>query len=75
MAVDSENFKVEGTVTEALPSTMFRVAVESGGEEVAVLCTLSGKMRKNRIKVLLGDNVEVEMTPYDLTRGRIVRRR
>ena len=79
---DNENFKVQGVVVEALPSTMFRVEVETvedqavpNSVDMIVLCTLSGKMRKNRIKVLLGDHVEVEVTPYDLTRGRIVRRR
>ena len=57
-----------GTVVEVLPNTMFRVELENGHE---VLAHSSGKMRKNRIRVLAGDKVTVEMTPYDLTKGRI----
>ena len=55
-------------VVEALPSTMFRVQLESGH---SVLATISGKMRKNYIRILPGDRVKVELSPYDLTRGRI----
>lgn len=62
---------VEGVVIEALPNAMFRVELENG---VVVLCVASGKMRKNYIKIIVGDRVTVEMTPYDLTRGRIVTR-
>jgi translation initiation factor IF-1 len=62
---------VEGTVTEALPGTQFRVRLDSGHE---VLAYLSGKMRKYYIRILLGDRVRVELSPYDLTRGRIVYR-
>lgn len=58
----------EGVVKEVLPSSMFRVELENGH---VVLAHISGKMRKNHIKVLLGDKVVVEMTPYDLTKGRI----
>lgn len=61
-------FTVNGTVTQALPNTMFRVALENGLE---ILCVLSGKMRKNYIRVIEGDEVEVEMSPYDLSKGRI----
>lgn len=61
--------EMEGVVTEALPSTMFRVKLDNGH---AVLCHISGKMRKNYIRILEGDRVRVEMTPYDLTKGRIV---
>ena len=57
-----------GTVVEALPNTMFRVELDTGQEVLAYLC---GKMRRYYIKVLLGDRVKVEMTPYDLTKGRI----
>jgi translation initiation factor IF-1 len=64
--------EVEGEVVEALPGTMFKVKLNNGGHEV--LCTLSGKMRKFYIRVLLGDKVRVELSPYDLTRGRISRR-
>lgn len=62
---------VEGVVTEALPNAMFRVELDNG---VNILCMASGKMRKNYIKIIVGDRVKVEMTPYDLTRGRIVTR-
>ncbi|MCI5049372.1 MAG: translation initiation factor IF-1 [Rickettsiales bacterium] len=58
----------EGVVEELLPNAMFRVTLENGHE---VLAHTSGKMRKNRIRVLAGDKVTVEMTPYDLTKGRI----
>lgn len=61
----------KGIVTEALPNTLFIVVLENG---VSLLCHISGKMRLNNIKVLPGDNVEIEMSPYDLTKGRIFRR-
>jgi translation initiation factor IF-1 len=60
-----------GTVTEVLPNAMFRVKLEN---EHDILAHTSGRMRKNRIRVLAGDKVTVEMTPYDLTRGRITYR-
>ncbi|WP_018125019.1 translation initiation factor IF-1 [Desulfovibrio oxyclinae] len=63
-----EGIKVQGTVEEALPNAMFRVALENGHE---VLAHISGKMRKFRIRVMPGDTVTVELSPYDLTRGRI----
>ena len=63
----------EGEVLEALPNTMFRVKLEN--IETLVLAHLSGRMRKNNIKVLLGDRVEMEFSPYDLTKGRITRRK
>jgi translation initiation factor IF-1 len=63
--------EVEGTVVETLPNTMFRVELDSGHE---VLAYLSGKMRKYYIRVLLGDRVRLELSPYDLTRGRITYR-
>lgn len=59
----------EGEVTDALPNTMFRVKLENG---FVVLCHISGKMRMNYIRILPGDKVTVEMTPYDLNKGRIV---
>ena len=59
----------KGVVTEVLPNAMFRVTLENDHE---VLCHTAGKMRKNRIRVLQGDTVVVEMTPYDLTKGRII---
>jgi translation initiation factor IF-1 len=66
-----EKIEVEGTVVEALPNTTFRVELDNGHE---VLAYLSGKMRKFYIRVLLGDKVKVELSPYDLTRGRLVYR-
>lgn len=63
--------KIKGTVLENLPSTIFRVKLESGQE---VLAHISGRMRMGYIKVLPGDKVIVEMSPYDLTRGRIIQR-
>ena len=62
---------VEGTVVEALPNTQFRVRLDNGHE---VLAYISGRMRKYYIRILLGDRVRVELSPYDLTRGRIVYR-
>jgi translation initiation factor IF-1 len=63
-----ELLEFEGIVTELLPNAMFRVKLENGHD---VLAHTSGKMRKNRIRVLVGDKVNVEMTPYDLSKGRI----
>ena len=63
-----EILEMNGTVEEILPNAMFRVKLENDHE---VLAHTSGKMRKNRIRVLAGDKVLVEMTPYDLTKGRI----
>ena len=60
--------EVEGQVVEALPNAMFRVELEN---KHIVLATISGKMRKNYIRILPGDKVTVQMSPYDLTRGRI----
>nr|CAI78533.1 rotein chain initiation factor IF-1 [uncultured Chloroflexota bacterium] len=71
MAKEEDKILVEGTVIEALPGTQFKVRLETGHE---VLAYLSGKMRKYYIRILLGDSVRVEMSPYDLTRGRIVYR-
>ena len=71
MAKDEDKILVEGVVIEALPGTQFKVRLETGHE---VLAYLSGKMRKYYIRILLGDHVRVEMSPYDLTRGRIVYR-
>lgn len=62
----------EGVVAQALPNTLFRVKLETGP---TVLCHISGKMRKNNIRILEGDKVTVEMTPYDLTKGRITYRK
>jgi len=65
--------KMEGVIAEVLPNTMYRVQIEQF--ERPVLASLSGRMRQNNIKVLMGDIVELEFSPYDLTRGRITRRR
>jgi translation initiation factor IF-1 len=62
---------MEGIVTESLPNAMFRVDLENGFH---ILAHISGKIRKNYIKILLGDRVIVQLTPYDLTKGRIVYR-
>jgi translation initiation factor IF-1 len=64
---------MEGKILEVLPATMFRVKLDN--VETLVLAHLSGRMRKHNIKVLLGDRVELEFSPYDLTKGRITRRR
>ncbi len=68
----AEKIEAEGTVVEALPNTMFKVKLEDDGPEV--LAYLAGRMKKYYIKVLLGDQVRVELSPYDLTRGRITYR-
>ena len=71
MAKQADKIEVEGEITESLPSTMFRVQLDSGH---SVLATISGKMRKNYIRILPGDKVKVELSPYDLSRGRITYR-
>ena len=63
-----EAIEQEGKIIEALSNAMFRVELENGHE---IIAHTAGKMRKNRIRVLAGDRVQVEMTPYDLTKGRI----
>lgn len=68
-----DRLTLTGTVDEALPGTWFKIKLSSG--EVYVLATLSGKMRQNHIQILPGDNVIVEVSPYDTSRGRIVRRK
>jgi len=67
-----ESLKFEGVVVQELGNSMFRVELDSVGS--IILCTISGKIRKNYIKILAGDRVMIEMSPYDLTRGRIERR-
>lgn len=69
MAKEEDKIQVEGRIIEALPGTQFRVRLDNGHE---ILAYLSGRMRKYYIRILLGDQVRVEMSPYDLTRGRIV---
>jgi translation initiation factor IF-1 len=69
--VSKEAIEIEGTVNEVLPNATFRVELENGHE---VLAYLSGKMRQNYIRVLEGDRVKVELSPYDLSRGRVTYR-
>jgi translation initiation factor IF-1 len=69
--VSKELIKVSGKVEEVLPSTMFRVRIENGH---LIVATIAGRLRQNNIMILLGDSVDVEMSPYDLNRGRIVYR-
>ncbi|MGD8783889.1 MAG: translation initiation factor IF-1 [Thioalkalispiraceae bacterium] len=64
-----EHIEMEGTVIDTLPNTMFRVELENGH---VVTAHISGKMRKHYIRILTGDKVTVQLTPYDLTKGRIV---
>jgi translation initiation factor IF-1 len=66
-----DQIEMEGTVTETLPNTMFRVELDNGH---VVTAHISGKMRKHYIRILRGDKVTVELTPYDLTKGRITYR-
>lgn len=65
----SDVIEIEGTVTEKLPNTMFKVQLENGHE---VLAHISGKLRQNFIRILPGDKVTMELSPYDLSKGRIV---
>ena len=67
-----DGIRIDGKVIDVLPNAVFRVTLQTGQ---MVTGYISGKMRKHDIKILLGDNVEVEFSPYDLTKGRIVRRR
>lgn len=66
-----DSIEMEGTITETLPNTMFRVELDNGH---VVTAHISGKMRKNYIRILTGDRVKVELTPYDLSKGRITYR-
>ena len=63
--------KLEGEIVDVLPNAMFKVKLENGHE---ILSYISGKMRRFEIRILMGDKVSLEMTPYDLSRGRIIRR-
>lgn len=67
-----DNIEMEGSIVETLPNTMFRVKLENGHLIIAHIC---GKMRKNYIRLLTGDAVTVELTPYDLSKGRIIYRK
>ena len=68
MAVNKEVIKLNGKVVEALPNTQFKVELENGHN---IIAHISGKMRKHYIRLVPGDRVEVELTPYDLSKGRI----
>jgi translation initiation factor IF-1 len=68
-----EGIKMDGVVAEVLPNAMFRVKMKD--TDAVVTGVISGRMRKHNIKILLGDTVEVEFSPYDMARGRITRRR
>ena len=69
MAKKDDIIEFEGEVIDTLPNTLFKVRLENGHE---IIAHISGKMRKHYIRLVPGDNVEVELTPYDLTKGRIV---
>ncbi|MAU33882.1 translation initiation factor IF-1 [Candidatus Saccharibacteria bacterium] len=71
MASQKEVIKMRGKVVEALPNTQFKIELENG---LSIIGHISGKMRKNYIRLVPGDMVDVEMTPYDLTKGRITYR-
>jgi translation initiation factor IF-1 len=71
MMSKEDSIEMEGTVTETLPNTMFRVKLENGH---IVTAHISGRMRKHYIRILTGDKVTVQLTPYDLTKGRITYR-
>lgn len=71
MARDKEVIELTGKVVEALPGTKFRVELENGHQIIAIV---SGKMRRHYIRLVAGDSVKVELTPYDLTKGRITYR-
>lgn len=73
MAKQDETINMEGTVEEIMPAAMFRIKLDNINN--VVIGYLSGRMRTNNIKVLLGDRVEIVFSPYDLTRGRITRRK
>ncbi|AMA65209.1 Translation initiation factor IF-1 [Candidatus Arsenophonus lipoptenae] len=67
--VKEDNIEMQGIVIDTLPNTMFRVELENGH---IITAHISGKMRKNYIRILMGDKVTVELTPYDLSKGRII---
>lgn len=72
MAKEDNTLRLSGTVAEVLPNAMFRVVLEN---QHRVTAYLGGKMRKNDIKIIAGDSVEIEMSPYDMTRGRVIYRK
>lgn len=68
----SDLIEMEGIVQEVLPNNMYRVVLEKNNHEL--LCYLGGRLKQNKIKIILGDSVRIELSPYDLTRGRITYR-
>lgn len=72
MTKNNENIELSGEVIENLPNAMFKVLLE--GNDILVLCHASGRIRQNKIQIIPGDHVMVQMTPYDLTKGRIIYR-
>jgi len=72
MGGKEEAIDVEGVVVEAMPGAVFRVNIGQDGKEHIVIAKISGKLRMNYIRILPGDKVTVQMSPYDLTRGRII---
>lgn len=72
MAKDKDLFEQEGTIVEILPNQMFKVELDNGH---IVVCYTGGRMRQNKIRLVQGDEVTIEMTPYDLAKGRIIFRR
>ena len=75
MVIDpKKTIKVKGVVLETLPGTKFRVGINIQGKEHVVFAYISGKMRMNYIKLMVGDNVDLEISPYDLSKGRIIYR-
>jgi len=71
MSKRDDLLEMQGAVTEVLPNNMFRVKIETGNE---IVCYTNGRLRQNKIKIILGDSVRVEMSVYDLTKGRITYR-
>lgn len=71
MSKRDDLLEVEGRIVEVLPSNMFRVKIETGNE---IVCYTNGRLRQNKIKIITGDNVRVEMSVYDLSKGRITYR-
>ena len=74
MPVEKDTITVEGKVIVVLPGTMFRVEIKNSGNAQTILAHISGKMRKNYVRISTGDRVKMEMSPYDLTKARIVYR-
>ena len=74
-SLKAETIEVEGTVVAALPNAMFRVEIKAGEDKHTILAHISGKMRKYYIRILPGDSVTVEISPYDTSRGRITFRK